>query len=93
MVMICVSLYLLFRMQASWRHTRPETSTFQWPDFWGGLQVDGTFSSTSEPPPVIVTVSVAPPIATGTLIFIGTDVRTFKVCLAEEKPLADILST
>jgi hypothetical protein len=22
---------------ASWRHTRPETSTFQWPRFWGGL--------------------------------------------------------
>src|SRR5215203_3638511 len=22
---------------ASWRHTRPETSTFQWPGFWGGL--------------------------------------------------------
>src|SRR5688572_31094997 len=24
---------------ASWRHTRPETSTFQWPGFWGGLQL------------------------------------------------------
>src|SRR5215203_4375033 len=24
---------------ASWRHTRPETSTFQWPGFWGGLHV------------------------------------------------------
>jgi hypothetical protein len=24
---------------ASWRHTRPETSTFQWPGFKGGLQV------------------------------------------------------
>src|SRR5215213_6143509 len=23
---------------ASWRHTRPETSTFQWPGFKGGLQ-------------------------------------------------------
>ena len=23
---------------ASWRHTRPETSTFQWSCFWGGLQ-------------------------------------------------------
>src|SRR5215216_2113123 len=22
---------------ASWRHTRSETSTFQWPGFWGGL--------------------------------------------------------
>src|SRR4051794_5953183 len=25
---------------ASWLHTRPETSTFQWPGFWGGLQDD-----------------------------------------------------
>src|SRR5215218_5977802 len=24
---------------ASRRHTRPETSTFQWPGFWGGLQL------------------------------------------------------
>jgi hypothetical protein len=53
MVMICVSLYLLFRMQASWRHTRPETSTFQWPDFWGGLQIaseiDHTLRSLKHP--------------------------------------------
>jgi hypothetical protein len=25
-------------MQASWRHSRPETSTFQWPAFSGYLQ-------------------------------------------------------
>src|SRR5215207_933818 len=27
---------------ASWRHTRPETSTFQWPGFWGGLHCDAS---------------------------------------------------
>src|SRR4051794_32884586 len=30
---------------ASWRHTRPETSTFQWPGFWGGLQLRSQLSS------------------------------------------------
>jgi len=38
--MIWCSLYLLFRIQASWRHTRPETSSFQWTGFWGGLQTE-----------------------------------------------------
>src|ERR1041385_7916921 len=36
--MIWCSLYLLRFMQASWRHSRPETSTFQWPAFTGYLQ-------------------------------------------------------
>ena len=25
-------LNLLFRIEASWRHTRPETFSFEWPD-------------------------------------------------------------
>src|SRR3982751_1475014 len=32
---------------ASWRHTRPETSSFQWPGFKGGLQ---TFCEPTEHP-------------------------------------------
>jgi hypothetical protein len=36
--MIWCSLNLLFRIEASWRHSRPETSSFQWPCFKGGLQ-------------------------------------------------------
>jgi hypothetical protein len=38
--MIVFSLNLLFRIWVSWRHTRPETSIFQWPCFWGGLHLD-----------------------------------------------------
>lgn len=38
-----LSLNLLFRIRASWRHTRPETSTFQWPSFGGGLQLEEDF--------------------------------------------------
>src|SRR5688572_12810179 len=29
--LICCSLYLSFRMTASWRHTRQETVSFKWP--------------------------------------------------------------
>jgi hypothetical protein len=36
-VMIWVSLNLLFRIKASSRHTRPETSIFQWALFEGHL--------------------------------------------------------
>src|SRR5260370_4414825 len=35
--MIWFSLNLLLFTLASWRHTRPESSTFQRPGFWGGL--------------------------------------------------------
>jgi hypothetical protein len=38
-VMIVFSLNLLVRILASWRHTRSETSTFQWASSWGGLQM------------------------------------------------------
>src|SRR5688572_1670503 len=36
--MIWCSLNLLFRIEASSRHSRPETSSFQWPGFKGWLQ-------------------------------------------------------
>ncbi len=36
--MIWCSLNLLFFSLASWRHTRLETSTFQWSCFYGYLQ-------------------------------------------------------
>src|SRR5215213_8765567 len=35
---------------ASWRHTRPETSTFQWPGFWGGLHNRARFPYTFHKP-------------------------------------------
>jgi len=37
--MIWCSLYLIFRFQASWRHSRPETSTFQWTSSWEGYKL------------------------------------------------------
>src|SRR5215467_15036261 len=38
--MIWCSLNLLFRIEASWCHSRPETSSFQWQRFKGGLQLE-----------------------------------------------------
>src|SRR5215210_1918684 len=34
---------------ASWRHTRPETSTFQWPGFKGGLQYHSIIAALESP--------------------------------------------
>src|SRR5215204_6990187 len=36
---LCLAEFALSHW-ASWRHTRPETSTFQWPGFKGGLHWD-----------------------------------------------------
>jgi hypothetical protein len=69
--MIVFSLNLLFRILASWRHTRPETSTFQWLCFWGGLQLQTTVWESSLATATIVRRSIVASTHGAPSIFIG----------------------